>query len=231
MSKRLTQEQCISNFVKEHQDAYDYSKTVYVDWKTPVIIGCKIHGDFKQIPNNHQRGAGCRECGLLKQALSLIEKVKAEKEDFSHMTPPEGSKIIPLTKGKYALVDDEDYDRVMEYNWNICNNYAENNNMGYLHRFIMNPPYDMVVDHIDHDKLNCRKYNLRVCSQQDNLKNSIAKNKYKGVSWCKVKKKWRVSILYKHIGYYKTEEEAAKIYDEKANELYGEFAWLNFKTE
>lgn len=58
----------ISQFEKEHGEKYNYSKVIYVNNITPVIIICPTHGEFKQTPNNHKNGQGCRECGREKQA-------------------------------------------------------------------------------------------------------------------------------------------------------------------
>lgn len=102
-----------------------------------------------------------------------------------------------------------------------------------LHRVIMGNP-DGVVDHINGNSLDCRKENLRVCSQADNARNrgigSNNKSGYKGVFLAQGKY-WAASIVKDrkkiHIGYYKTPELAALAYNKKATELYGEFANLN----
>ncbi len=107
-----------------------------------------------------------------------------------------------------------------------------------MHRAILNAPKGLLVDHIDGNGLNNRKSNLRLCTFAQNAHNSRPRrnssSRYKGVCWHKVKKKWTVSI-YKggkrtYLGYYDDEIEAALAYDRKATELFGEFAYLNFKT-
>lgn len=130
-------------------------------------------------------------------------------------------KTIMLTKGYVATIDDEDYERVSQFNWyalvakhkdgSIKNVYAAShkpkataygNHTRYLHRFIMNLPSGRkpVVDHKDHDGLNNQKSNLRVCSQTQNLGNSrnIRKgktSKFKGVSKTQRKKQpWLAQI-------------------------------------
>ncbi len=104
-----------------------------------------------------------------------------------------------------------------------------------MHRVIMNPPDDMVVDHIDSNGLNNRRTNLRVCTllqNSYNRKTIKASSQYKGVRWNKRKKRWVSSISpngkFILIGYFKDELTAAKAYDEKAKEFFGEFAYLNF---
>jgi len=91
------------------------------------------------------------------------------------------------------------------------------------------------TDHQDGNGLNNQRYNIRECTNSQNAMNSqiIRKHssQFKGVSWFKRDKKWRSYIDYpqKHIGYFNSEIEAAKAYDMRAKELFGEFAYLNFK--
>ena len=99
------------------------------------------------------------------------------------------------------------------------------------------------VDHKNHDTLNNQKDNLRLATNNQNQYNKLKlKNKtsiYKGVSWNKKDKKWKTSIGFNgkriHLGYFKPTPEgeilAAKTYDKKAVELFGEFALLNFPKE
>ena len=88
----------------------------------------------------------------------------------------------------------------------------------------------------DGDGLNNQKANLRICTRSQNKMNGKSyknsSSKYKGIWWVKKNKKWRVRIRLNnktiHLGYFKDETEAAKAYDSKAKELFGEFARLNF---
>ena len=61
-SNRLTKEEFIQKAIAEHGDKFDYSKVDYKDSKTKVVIICKIHGEFEQIPKNHLNGCGCPMC-------------------------------------------------------------------------------------------------------------------------------------------------------------------------
>lgn len=84
---------------------------------------------------------------------------------------------IPLIGGKgkglCAIIDDADYDRVSRYDWHYSNGYAVNN-FGYrMHRLIMSPPSHLVVDHINHDRLDNRRSNLRICTNFENSQNRI----------------------------------------------------------
>ena len=100
----------------------------------------------------------------------------------------------------------------------------------------MNAPKGMVVDHIDGNGLNNRKSNLRICTKAQNVHNSRPRtntsSKYKGVFWNKANKKWSATIhkgdKWTYIGGFDDEKEAARAYDRKAAEFFGEFAYLNF---
>jgi len=106
-----------------------------------------------------------------------------------------------------------------------------------MHHEVLKPPYGKFTDHINHDRLDNRIENLRVATPLQNSWNMLKQNrnctsKYKGVIWVKGKKKWRAKLTFAgrpiFIGYFDDEKEAARAYDEKAKELFGEFAWLNF---
>jgi hypothetical protein len=94
----------------------------------------------------------------------------------------------------------------------------------------------MDTDHINHNKLDNRKENLRICTEAENVHNTrISRNNtsgYKGVTFHKRDKKWQTQIRSgqgkRYLGYFNTAEEAAKNYDEKAKEAFGEFARTNF---
>ena len=163
-----------------------------------------------------------------------------KRPDLSHIETPPGSRAVPLTKGKYALVDEEDYERVMQCNWSLSGDlrYTSARIKGCLilmHRFIINPPKDMVLYHINGDGLDNRKCNLRVCTQRQNSYNCIgSKNvssKFKGVSWHKLTSKWRATIMKDrkqiYLGLFTDEREAAKAYNKKAYELFNSFSKLN----
>jgi hypothetical protein len=103
-----------------------------------------------------------------------------------------------------------------------------------MHRLIMNTPKGMDTDHINGDSLDNRRCNLRICTHaqnQRNLKKILGNNKYKGVSLFKKTQKWRARIQINrmglHLGYFDTEEEAAKAYNEAAEKHFGEFSRIN----
>lgn len=108
----------------------------------------------------------------------------------------------------------------------------------YLHRAIVNAPNGMTVDHISGDTQDNRKINLRICTQAENCRNNkgkrTRKSVYKGVSFCPWawgSKKWRAQLSFNKkrvpIGLFETEELAARAYNAKAAEVFGEFAKVN----
>ncbi len=154
-------------------------------------------------------------------------------------------RLIPLTRGQFAIVDAEDYPQLSQYTWfaegTPKNYYAvrkQNGKSIKMHRQITNAPDHLVVDHIDHSGLNNRNENLRPCTFAQNCRNlrSTAKktSKYKGVYWHKGQKKWAAQITSNkkshHLGYFSNETDAAHAYDKAARKFHGKYAALNFKS-
>ena len=146
-----------------------------------------------------------------------------------------------LPTGESFIIDSEDYCLVSKYRW-VSNrsgyflaSTGERNSHVFLHRMVIEPPDDMFVDHIDGNKSNCRKSNLRICSQTDNNRNVGVKSNnrcgYKGVYWASDRGKWRTEITvdrkHIHIGSFETAEEAARAYDKCALFYFGEYAKTN----
>lgn len=154
---------------------------------------------------------------------------------------------IPLTQGRFAKVDLDDYIWLSQFRWHCKTNtnsiYAvrtisENGKSKriYMHRLIADTPDNLVCDHINHAGLDNRRSNLRNCTLKQNNANSrsaaSSSSKYKGVSWCTAKGKWAAYIKKDDrqffLGHFSSETAAAKAYDKKAKELFGDFANLNF---
>jgi len=157
--------------------------------------------------------------------------------------PDDEVRYIALTRGKFAIVDAADYEWLNQYKW-----YASCSSVGVyyacrqsggrhimMHRQIMDPPEGHVVDHINHNSLNNRRCNLRVCTQAENVRNCRgrhASSQYKGVRHRRGRNKWQARIgingRCESIGFFDSEIEAALAYDLRAIVLFGEFAYLNF---
>lgn len=151
--------------------------------------------------------------------------------------------VIPLVNSdKLAMVDEDDYYKLLGYKWHLDGmGYARiDKRFGgitktlFMHHVIMGNK--LKYDHIDRNKLNNQKSNLRLCTQSQNCANRpILKKestKFKGIQWMKSINKWRAKITFNsrqiHIGVFSNEVDAAKAYDKKALECFGEFAVLNF---
>lgn len=150
-------------------------------------------------------------------------------------------KEILLTQGKVAIVDDEDFDLVNKYNWHYHAGYAasrphRHKKNIYMHRLILGltSSNKLDADHINHNGLDNRRYNLRLCTRSQNMMNSLKDHtsKYKGICWREPKKKWTAQIKFNgkqyYLGLYDIAEDAALAYDRKATELFGEYCLLNF---
>ena len=150
-------------------------------------------------------------------------------------------KEVKLSNGMTTLIDEEDFDKASELKW-LCNNYgyaaSTTKPKVLLHRLIMNPPKDKQIDHINHNRIDNRKSNLRICTNMENHRNTL-KHKtntsgYKGVSWNKYSGKWeariRVNKRKLSLGYFTDLIEAAEAYDVAATLYFGEFKLLNKKV-
>lgn len=156
-------------------------------------------------------------------------------------------KEIQLTQGKVALVDDADYDWLNQWKWFAAKAkntvYAHRNERVNgrqltvrMHRIILGltDPKDF-CDHSNGDGLDNQRSNIRRCTKRENGLNCKRKtsdtSNYKGVSLYARSNTWVARIMHNgksvHLGYHKTENAAALIYNEAAIKYHGEFAYLN----
>ncbi len=171
--------------------------------------------------------------------------ILTDKEVFVLENPPkDGVGLIPLTQGKIAIVDEEDYKRVLGKQWCLKSSpfhileYAHSYGIT-MHRFIMGSPKDLIVDHKDHNGLNNRKENLRLTNFLGNSRNTrkllARSSRFKGVSWGAKERKWKAQIRINgkqcHLAFCENESDAATYYDIAAQLIFGSFAHTNAKED
>jgi hypothetical protein len=159
-------------------------------------------------------------------------------------------KEIQLSRGRVAVVDDEDFKDLSRWNWCWCPNrkgYAvrrlhlrEGRGRGTvaMAREIMKAPKGMMVDHKNGNTLDNRRDNLRLATHHQNQMNTGLRitntSGFKGVAWDKRGQAWRVMMNVKkkmtYLGRYRSKRTAAMIYDLWADDIFGEFANTNFKV-
>lgn len=153
-------------------------------------------------------------------------------------------KYITLAGGQSAVVDDSDYEVLIKWKWRLGssgyparrNSIANSDKPTWItmHRLIMEFPVGQ-VDHINGDKLDNRRCNLRLCTHKENHRNNRVKahRLYKGISWSKREGMWRATITvnqkFHYIGYFRNPRHAAMAYDIWATFFFNEFACTNFK--
>lgn len=144
-------------------------------------------------------------------------------------------KEIKLTKNQITIVDDEDYEKFGSMKWCSSNKRGKwyvTSKRGYLARIILNAPKGSFVDHIDGNPLNNQRSNLRLSTNQENLRNRGKTKKntsgFKGVSWDKITKNWRAQIKFDYrihfLGRFKTKEQAHEAYVNACYNLHGKYA-------
>jgi hypothetical protein len=155
---------------------------------------------------------------------------------------------LELECGVSVLVDEQDVGLISSHHWRLSHKkkYRESgatyryllSKQGALHRLIMAPIAGQVVDHINGDIYDNRRSNLRLCTNAENIRNAQkrcikkATSKFKGVGFDSNRNRWRATITVdwktKHLGYFDSEEDAAKAYDIASEKYHGEFGRKNF---
>ena len=155
---------------------------------------------------------------------------------------------IPLSKGFFALIDSADFEKVSSRKWCAMERRKSGEYQAItkidghkvlMHRYILDITDARQIDHRNHDALDNRRSNLRICTPGENSHNSRkrsphkASSQFKGVYWHKTKQRWRACIVVNYakigLGEYRNELDAARAYDSAALKHFGEFAHTNFR--
>lgn len=178
----------------------------------------------------------CRKCARKGPAAELRSK-------FTPPPPIPGTAWIPMSTGAFALVDADMEAEALRFSWTPSKGYAFTQVGGRgarqslsLHQLVL--PGCGQIDHKNGNRLDCRRENLRPSTQRQNLQNAarkrISKAPYKGITrvpgrgW---KAQIRIEGRNTQLGCFAAPEEAARAYDAKAREVFGEFACVNFPRE
>lgn len=165
--------------------------------------------------------------GLRGQRRSYLRSVSMPRE-------------IPLSQGRVAIVDDDDFERVSQHKWTVMKTkrrfyafrqiWARHKNE-LMHRFILLAPAGVQVDHINGDGLDNRRSNLRLCSNAENSRNQLKRrgtsSQYKGVYWNKSRRTWtaqiKVNYQVHYLGCFAIEKEAHDAYCAASAKYHGDF--------
>jgi hypothetical protein len=142
---------------------------------------------------------------------------------------------LKTARGDVVLIDDEDLGivgrRAVFLSKDGYPSIAKNNSRVELHRLLMGCPKGLIVDHINRNRLDCRRKNLRLTDAIGNSRNrskqSGTSSRFKGVTWNKDVCKWQVLVRGVYVGIFNSEEDAARAYDNKASSEYGPLACTN----
>lgn len=186
-----------------------------------VFWNCECDcGNKPILPSNSILSGNTKSCG------KCYKNCFEEKEDYY---------IGYTKKGDGFLFDKDDFDLIKQITWCKKGEYivgCVNKKIVYLHRYLLNPPNDYVIDHINHNCSDNRRSNLRICKQADNSKNKlISKNNTSGetgVRYISKINKWvaYINLNYKQkcIGYFNTFDEAVSARIEAEKVYFKEFA-------
>lgn len=191
------------------------------------VEGCNNKYRCKGYCNRHYKQF--RKHGRILDIIQHDSNEIIEYEDYAEIVlyGKDGNEVAR------TMIDLEYVDIVKDYKWYLTKDgYAYNSEVGRLHRFLTKPTGDLVIDHINHNRLDNRVSNLRICTRQQNNFNTETRcdnsSGITGVYWVKRNNRWVAQITIngklKHIGYYNTKEEAAEARRQAEIEYFGEFA-------
>lgn len=211
-------------------NAYVYKGNHYARWICRCACGKETLVRGSALLSGNTKSCGCKRL--------MSNQQRRIKQDY---TIRGSYTVCTLSNGISFLIDTEDYEQVKEYTWayNRPRDYIFCTGLSQmqLSRFLMGCPPGLEVDHINHNRLDNRRCNLRIASHRQNCANTRPqlKNKsgYKGVSFCKQTGKWKAFCKTEDgksttLGRFDSKQEAAVLRDYISYKMHGEFAWLNF---
>lgn len=167
-----------------------------------------------------------------------IASKKSKNKKYNNYKIDSNVTYIYTHGNKAIIIDKEDFDKVKDYCWSESSNgYAQartiEDSIILMHRLIMNPSDNELIDHENHNTLDNRKENLRICTQDKNMANQKTSKAntsgYKGVYWSKEKGKWYSKIGYKnkniHLGYFSNIDDAIKAREEAEIKYFGKYRY------
>lgn len=176
-------------------------------------------------------------CACVSQPAQLVEAgFCVPSEDMMQLIKLSGAKDV------FTIVDDEEYSELSRWTWAYHRNgyaYRATSSWGkslkfFMHREIMNAPDGYDIDHINGNKLDNRKSNLRLCNRSQNMANTPSRggtSQYKGVGWDRTRQKWQAKITVNYrtinLGRFDIEVDAARAYNDAALHYFGSFAAIN----
>lgn len=183
---------------------------------------CKCDcGNENVVCGSEMRLGRTKSCGCARKDITF----RSQRGNNYDLTNEYG--IGYTTKGEMFYFDLEDYDRIKPYSWSSSRGYIHakiNGKTIQMHRFILNA--FKIVDHINHNKADNRKTNLRECTPSQN---SMNRNGIKGIFFDKSKNRWdaRIGINCKtiNLGSFKTQQEAIEVRKKAEKKYFGEFAY------
>lgn len=190
---------------------------------------CKVEG----CNNKHKAKGYCAKHYMQQRQYGKIKRTKYDKNEI--ILYKNYAEIVLYNNNcneiGRAIIDLEDVEKIKNYKWSLKNGYAFNTEVGLLHRFLNEYPNDMVIDHINLNKLDNRRSNLRICTYSQNNMNTKIKSSNtsgtKGVWWNAKREKWIAEIMIDNKKYYLGEfinkEEAIKTRKEAEIKYFGEF--------
>ncbi len=164
---KLSQNEVIKQFLEIHGYKYDYSKVIYVDESTNIVIGCPIHGDFEQKPNSHKQGSGCIKCANIYQPTNLefIEKLKeiyGDKYDYSLVKYENSKTKVIIICPEHGEFKKNPNDILKGQGCQTCN--------GYITKYYK---LKLIKELLDLDLLSMDPVELQIIIQQGALPNDF----------------------------------------------------------